>query len=139
MIVYSSPKSGKTKFCRNNPGWIDSDKILFKMLNKAFNCNIIDDDTKGSQIIRLFQRNRDLAENTYTDFMYYLKNNKDTSNILLGTRRFMWLADIVFLKDTDHDIYKKEIESAIKWRLPYIELEKNQFINYNLINSLITK
>lgn len=136
MIIYASPKSGKTSFCSINKEWIDSDKILFKMLNKAFKTVIVDNDTKGQQIIKLFQINRNKAENTYTEFMYWLKDNKDSKNIMLGTRRFMWLADIVLLKDTNHEIYKAEIRSAVKWRLLYIRLKNNDFINKILINSL---
>jgi len=136
MIVYSSPKSGKSTFCRLNPEWIDSDKILFKLLNKAFKTSLIDNDTKGQQIIKLFRINRNKAENTYSEFMYWLKDNKD-KNILLGSRRFMWMADIVLLKNTDHNIYKDEVDSAIRWRLAYIDLKKDQYVDKKLINSLI--
>lgn len=138
MIIYASPKSGKSTFCKDNPEWIDSDIILFKMLDKAFKTVIVDDDTKGQQIIKCFKSNRIKAENVYTDLMYRIKKmNDESKNILLGTRRFMWLADIIFLKDTNHEIYKAEIESAYKWKLPFIQLKQNDFITIKLINSLI--
>jgi len=49
----------------------------------------------------------------------------------------MWMADIVLLKNTDHNIYKDEVDSAIRWRLAYIDLKKDQYVDKKLINSLI--
>ena len=138
MIIYTSPRSGKTTFCNYNPEWIDADVILFSYLNDAFKCDIKDDNRKGDQIIRLFNINRVRAEKCYTRFMEWLKINKYSSNIMLGTRRFMWLADIVFIKDhEDLNITLKEVESAKKWNIKYIQLKSDEYINLKLIFSLI--
>ena len=136
MIIYSSPKTGKTTFCNKNQKWIDSDKIIFNLLEKEFNIKISDDNTKGQQIIELFKRDRNKAEQCYTKFMYWLKDNR-TENILLGTRRFMWLADKIYLetnesKDRPLELINSEIESAMRWDLKFKKLNKkyiSQIIN----------
>jgi len=135
MIVYASPKSGKSSYCKTHDDWIDADIILFKLLNKAFKTSLTDSDDKGQQIIKLFKRDRNKAEEVYTDFMLWLKENKESNNILLGTRRFMWLADKIYLKNSiDDNLFFKEIDSAKKWELDYIVLKKTDFINEKLLS-----
>ena len=134
MIVYASHNSGKTTFCKDHPEWIDGDQILFDFLGSAFGVKIIDDDTKGRQIIDLFILDRKKAEIVYTGYMNWLKENKYHKNILLGTRRFMWLADIIiFKRDNDSDIYQKELISALKWHLECNYIEKDEYINEKML------
>jgi len=67
--------------------------------------------------------------------MLWLKENKESNNILLGTRRFMWLADKIYLKNSiDDNLFFKEIDSAKKWELDYIVLKKTDFINEKLLS-----
>ena len=137
MIIYASPKTGKSSFCNDNIDWLDGDKILFDMLEKAFHKHITDNDTKGDQIIELFKINRVKAEKCYTKYMEWIKDHKYTNNVMIGSRRFMWLADKIFIKHCgDSDITYKEIESINKWRLKYTLLNKDQFITHKLLNTI---
>jgi len=134
MIVYASHNSGKTTFCKNNPEWIDGDQILFDFLGSAFGIKIIDDDTKGRQIIDLFILNRKKAEIVYTGYMEWLKDNRYVKNILLGTRRFMWLTDIIIIKkDEESETYQSELKSALKWNLRGVFIGKDEYINEKLL------
>ena len=135
MIVYASHNSGKTTFCKDNPEWIDGDQILFDFLGSAFGVKIIDNDTKGRQIIDLFILDRKKAEIVYTGYMNWLKENKHHKNILLGTRRFMWLADIIIIKkDEGSQLYYDELKSTLKWNLKGITINKDEYINKKLLN-----
>jgi len=136
MIVYASSKSGKTTWCNNHRDWIDGDKHLFKLLNKAFNVTIIDNDDKGLQIIELFHINRMKAEKCYTAYMEWLKDNKFDLNILLGSRRFMWLADKVIIKENkSSDLYNHELASVLKWRIKYTTIKIDEFLNEKLLKN----
>jgi hypothetical protein len=133
MIIYASPKTGKSTFCKEHTEWIDSDIILFDILKKKFNV-VIDDSNKSFELLNLFRINRVKAEDAYTLFMHWLKNHRYSDNILLGSRRFMWLADKVFLKKSNELlIFAKEIDSANRWAIRYQLLDKNQFINLKLL------
>jgi len=135
MIVYASHNSGKTTFCKDHPEWIDGDQVLFDFLGSAFGIKIVDDNTKGRQIIDLFILNRKKAEIVYTGYMDWLKENRYVKNILLGTRRFMWLADIIIIKkDEESDLYQDELKSTLKWNLRGVFINKDEYINENLLN-----
>jgi len=125
MIIYASPNTGKTTFCNNNPEWIDTDVVLFQMLKEAFGIEIKDDKTKGQQIIDLFKSDRVKAESVYTQLYHWLKENR-SKNILLGTRRFMFLADKILIKRSNsQEILKQELKSINKWKL----FDKVNYIN----------
>ena len=68
--------------------------------------------------------------------MEWLKENKFDLNILLGSRRFMWLADKVIIKENkSSDLYNQELASALKWRIKYITIKSNEFLNEKLLKN----
>jgi hypothetical protein len=74
------------------------------------------------------------AEKCYTAYMNWFKENKYDFNILIGTRRFMWLCDFVVIKiKPDSDIYLQEMKSLNKWNLGYNTIKENEFINLKML------
>jgi len=102
MIIYFTPGTGKTTFCKSHSEWTDGDTILAKIISDYTGKEIHGDDLHRT-ILSLYNANRDVLEDCYTEYKSKLMHAKaNNDNILFGTRRFMWLADMVFIEDDPH-------------------------------------
>jgi hypothetical protein len=107
MIIYFSPGTGKTKFCKEHPEWIDGDNILAEIISKHIGQEIHGEDLHRT-ILPIYNKNRDALENCYTEYKDYLMQAKiNDIKVLYGTRRFMWLADMIFIEDEPNVIQRR--------------------------------
>lgn len=137
MIVYSSPNTGKSYFAKYNPEWIDGDTELFRLFNEAFGIYICDDADKADKLLNCFKKDRILSEKCYDKYLLWLKLNKYDHNILLGSRRFMPWADLIFIATYNKPyIYEKELLMVNKYNLKYTVLNKGEYITFHKIFNL---
>lgn len=137
MLIYSSPGTGKSTLCKNDESFIDCDIILAGIFDSVF-CITVDINNLGKEILDCFIKDRQKSEECYTAYLKILKGIKMSRSPILthlfGTRRFMWVADKVYLETNPdvlkkrdkidaHEIINKEILSAKKWDINYEKLE----------------
>jgi len=134
MIIYSSPGTGKSTFCKKHKDWTDGDVILFSMINRAFNINLSDTPDKGKKILLLFKTQKITIERTYTEYMVWLRDHRQSHNILIGSKRAMRFASKIYLKETRSDIFVDEIEFVKQRHLKYTILNKDQYISDVILN-----
>jgi hypothetical protein len=113
MLIYSTPITGKTTFCQSNKNWIDGDSILIGLLiieTKTYFSN--NNHKLGEQIIQYYQNGYgSVIEKVYDNYLNDLKSRLVNENILFGTRRFMWLANVIYI-ETDYNILTKRIPTC---------------------------
>jgi len=137
MIVYSSPNTGKSFFCKNNHEWFDADIELFRLFNEAFGIYICDDANKADKLLNCFKKDRYMAEKCYDKYLLWLKANRSQRKIMLGSRRFMPWSDLIFIANYNKPmIYEKELMMVKKYNLDYHILSKGEYITYHKIFNL---
>lgn len=134
MIIYSSPGTGKTTFCNNssNKRWLDGDVKLFEILSEEF-YTIVNDDNKKTKILDLFMIDKNRANHCYNLYYKWLSIHKYDSDILMGSKRFMWLADLCILKHLSDKQYQDELRNVKRWHLKHFIIRDNKFISDKLL------